>query len=57
MKRIFSTAIVCTLVLGFLSVSDVFAVDTTKLANKEFKFTGIAKRYSGEAYDGSAQIT
>jgi len=57
MKKILNTAIVCTLVLGFLSVSDVFAVDTTKLADKEFKFTGIAKRYDGEAYNGSAQIT
>ena len=57
MKKILSTAMVCTLVMGFLSVSDVFAVDTTKLADKEFKFTGIAKRYNGEAYDGSGQIT
>jgi hypothetical protein len=32
-------------------------VDTTKLVNKEFKFTGIAKRYDGVDYDGSAQIT
>ena len=62
MKKILNAAIVCTLVLGFLSISDVFAVDTTKLANKEFKFTGVAKRCFGDTctadtYDGSAQIT
>ena len=57
MKKILNTVIVCTLVLGFLSISDVFAVDTTKLANKEFKFTGVAKRYDADGYDGSAQIT
>jgi len=53
---------VCALALVFLSVSDVFAVDTTKLANKEFKFTGVAKRCYGDTcnadtYNGSAQIT
>ena len=62
MKKILNAVIVCTLVLGFLSISDVFAVDTTKLANKEFKFTGVAKRCYGDTctadtYDGSAQIT
>jgi hypothetical protein len=57
MKKVLNTMIVCALVLFFLSISDVFAVDTTKLADKEFKFTGIAKRYDGEAYDGSGQIT
>jgi hypothetical protein len=57
MKKILNTVVVCALVLGFLSVLDAFAVDTTKLADKEFKFTGIAKRYNGEAYDGSGQIT
>ena len=49
MKKILITAMVCALVLAFLPISDVFAVDTTKLADKEFKFTGIAKRYDGAA--------
>jgi hypothetical protein len=57
MKKILKTVIVCTLVLFLLSISDVFAVDTTKLADKEFKFTGVAKRYDGDTYDGSGQIT
>jgi hypothetical protein len=58
MKKILSTAIVCTLVLGFLSVSDVFAVDTTKLVNKEYRITGVAKTYNSEGnYDGGGQIT
>jgi hypothetical protein len=58
MRKIIHTVMVCALALVFLSVSDVFAVDTTKLANKEFKFTGIAKRYDAAGgYDGSAQIT
>lgn len=57
MKRILNITMVCALVLVFLSISDVFAVDTTKLANKEFKFTGTAKRYDADGYDGSGQIT
>ena len=58
MRKIIHTVMVCALALVFLSGSDVFAVDTTKLANKEFKFTGIAKRYDAAGgYDGSAQIT
>ena len=57
MKKILNTVMVCALALVCLSVSDVFAVDTTKLADKEFKFTGIAKRYDADGYDGSGQIT
>ena len=57
MKRVLNTVIVCALTLFFLSVSDVFAVDTTKLADKEYKITGVAKRYTTDGYYGAGQVT
>lgn len=57
MKRISTTVIVCALILVSASISDVLAVDTTKLEQKEFKLTGTAKRYDADGYDGSGQIT
>jgi hypothetical protein len=57
MKKILNTVLICTLTLVFLSTSDVFAVDTTKLENKEFKINGLATRYSPDGYNGSGQIT
>jgi hypothetical protein len=57
MKKIFNIVIVCALALFFVSVSDVFAVDTTKLLGKEYKISGVAKRYTVDGYYGSAQIT
>jgi len=57
MKKALNTVIACALALFFLSISDVFAVDTTKLANKEFKITGVAERFTAAGYDGSGQIT
>jgi len=57
MKRILFFLVACIMVAGFLSVSDVLAVDLTKLPNTEWSMEGIATKYNADGYGGSGIIS
>jgi hypothetical protein len=57
MKRILFLLVACIMITGFLSASDVLAVDLTKLPYSEWKITGLSTRYDAGAYNGSAVIS
>jgi len=54
MKRGIYIAVVCIMAMVFLSVSDVSAIDISKLIGNEYYFTGSGVTYVGGNYAGAA---